>query len=252
MIQIDRLPAFNDNYLWGLYEGQSAWVVDPGDAEVVETWLTQKNLVLNGILLTHHHNDHTGGVEALVERNPMVEVIGSKQALRGVSAPVSDGDTIDLLSRRFQVMEVPGHTLDHVAFFSADPSPILFCGDTVFLGGCGRMFEGTPEQFQSSLARIAQLPPETMLYCAHEYTQANMEFACRMLPDNQAASERLTDVKSLRENNVPTVPDSLERELHCNPFFRLNDPSLMNQIGADESTSLPERFARVRQAKDNA
>ena len=160
MIQIDRLPAFNDNYLWGLYEGQSAWVVDPGDAEVVQTWLTQKNLVLNGILLTHHHNDHTGGVEALVEKNPMVKVIGSKQALRGVSAPVSDGDTIDLLSRRFRVMEVPGHTLDHVAFFSADPSPILFCGDTVFWAVAGACSKEPPSNFNRAWPGLLSYLPK--------------------------------------------------------------------------------------------
>ena len=150
MIQIDRLPAFNDNYLWGLYEGQSAWVVDPGDAEVVEAWLTQKSLVLNGILLTHHHNDHTGGVEALVERNPMIEVIGSKQALKGVSAPVSDGDTIDLLSRRFQVMEVPGHTLDHVAFFSADLARFYFAATRCFWGDAGGCSRERPNNFSQA------------------------------------------------------------------------------------------------------
>ncbi len=252
MIQIDRLPAFNDNYLWGMREGQTAWVVDPGDGEVVLDWLDSQKLVLGGILLTHHHADHIGGVETLLKSYPMAEVIGSKRNLVNASAPVSEGDVIDLLSRRFQVIEVPGHTLDHVAFVSMDPFPILFCGDALFLAGCGRMFEGTPEQFQTSLARLQSLPAQTMIYCAHEYTQANLEFAKTMLPDNRSVIDRLEQVKILRKNNVPTVPDRLENELHTNPYFRLDDPVLMDVIGADESTSMAERFARVRKAKDNA
>ena len=252
MIQIDRLPAFDDNYLWGMREGQTAWVVDPGDGEVVLDWLDCHQLVLGGILLTHHHADHIGGVETLLKRYPMAEVIGSKRNLVNASAPVSEGDVIDLLSRRFQVIEVPGHTLDHVAFVSMDPFPILFCGDALFLAGCGRMFEGTPEQFQTSLARLQSLPAQTMIYCAHEYTQANLEFAKTMLPDNRSVIDRLEQVKILRKNNVPTVPDRLENELHTNPYFRLDDPVLMDVIGADENTSMAERFARVRKAKDNA
>lgn len=252
MIQIDRLPAFNDNYLWGLREGQAAWVVDPGDADVVLSWLSNNQLLLEGILLTHHHKDHIGGIDRLLQRFPMAEVIGSARPIQGVSAPVSEGDVIDILSRRFRVLEVPGHTLDHVAYLSMDPYPVLFCGDTLFLGGCGRMFEGTPEQFQRSLARLQDLPPETLVFCAHEYTQANLEFAKQLLPDNQSVLERLEHVTAMRNRGTPTVPDTLESELHTNPYFRLNDPALMSVIGADSSTSMPERFARVRAAKDNA
>lgn len=252
MIQIDRLPAFEDNYLWGLREGQTAWVVDPGDGKVVLDWLDRNQLVLSGILLTHHHADHVGGVQTLLDRYPMAEVIGSKQQLAGASASVSEGDVVDLLSRRFHVMEVPGHTLDHVAYLSMDPFPILFCGDTLFLGGCGRMFEGTPEQFQHSLARFQALPPETLIYCAHEYTQANLEFAKTILPDNQSVLDRLDQVKTLRKNNVATVPDRLVNELHTNPYFRLDDPVLMDVIKATDDTPMHERFARVRAAKDNA
>ena len=154
MIQIDRLPAFQDNYLWGLSEGNNAWVVDPGDGQVILDWLTDNHLSLQGILLTHHHADHIGGVQQLLQHYPMAQVVGSAQSLAGGSSPVADGDVIDLLSRQFQVLAVPGHTLDHVAYLSLDPTPILFCGDTLFLAGCGRMFEGTPEQFQASLVLI--------------------------------------------------------------------------------------------------
>lgn len=252
MIQIDRLPAFDDNYLWGLREGQAAWVVDPGDADVVLSWLDRSQLTLEGILITHHHKDHSGGITRLLERYPMAEVIGSAKPVEGVSAPVSEGDVIDILSRRFRVIEVPGHTLDHVAFVSMDPHPILFCGDTLFLGGCGRMFEGTPEQFQKSLERLQALPPKTMVFCAHEYTQANLEFARQLLPDNQSVIDRLAIITAMRSRGTPTVPDTLESELHTNPYFRLNDPALMAVIGADDNTSMPERFARVRKAKDNA
>ena len=252
MIQIDRLPAFQDNYLWGLSEGNNAWVVDPGDGQVILDWLTNNDLSLQGILLTHHHADHIGGVQQLLQQYPMAEVVGSAQSLAGGSSPVADGDVIDLLSRQFQVLAVPGHTLDHVAYLSLDPTPILFCGDTLFLAGCGRMFEGTPEQFQASLARLQDLPPETLVHCAHEYTQANLEFAIRMLPGNQSVLDRLARVQEQRQIGVPTVPDRLEQEWHTNPYFRLDDPALMGVIQADANTPMSERFARVRAAKDNA
>lgn len=252
MIRIDRLPAFQDNYLWGMSEGQSAWVVDPGDGQVVIDWLDRNELTLSGILLTHHHADHVGGVSHLLERFPMAEVIGSSRPLAGCSAPVADGDVIDILSRRFRVMAVPGHTLDHVAFLGMDPHPIVFCGDTLFLGGCGRMFEGTAEQFHRSLARLQALPPETLIYCAHEYTEANLQFAAQMLPNNQSVVDRLDEVRQKRASGIATVPDILEHELHTNPYFRLDDPDLMEVIGATSETPLHERFAAVRTAKDNA
>lgn len=251
MIEIVRLPAFTDNYLWLIRRGSQAWAVDPGDAAVVASYLSQHDLDLAGILLTHRHADHTGGVADLVEAFPRARVLGSTIGLCGISTPVVDGQVIDIFDRRFEVMHLPGHLDDHVAYYSADPTPLLFCGDVLFMAGCGRNFEGPPGAFYKSLVRIAALPTRTMIYCAHEYTQSNLRFAQHLMPNNQAVNERLQRVNEARAHGEATVPGALEIELHTNPFLRLDDAEIMQSLSLTHSMSPATRFHAVRRAKDN-
>jgi len=179
MLAIEPIPAFNDNYIWLLRRSDSpeAVVVDPGDAVPVLEALARRDLRLTGILVTHHHPDHVGGLARLVAETAPTVYGPHNPAISGIDRRLGAGDRIELLGRSFEVMEVPGHTLDHIAYFSAGEPPLLFCGDTLFAGGCGRLFEGTAPMMHRSLQSLAALPPETRVYCAHEYTLANLAFA---------------------------------------------------------------------------
>jgi len=220
-LAITPLPAFNDNYLWLLARGGRAAVVDPGDAAPVAQALAERGLILDAILVTHHHGDHVGGVAALAARGS-VTVYGP----RGESIPrrdvaLADGDAIEVLGVRFAVIDVPGHTAGHIAYYAEalDP-PALFCGDTLFAGGCGRLFEGTPAQMLSSLDRLAALPGATRVYCAHEYTLANLRFAQAVEPANAALAQRVEKARATRERGEPTVPSAIALERATNPFLR--------------------------------
>lgn len=222
-LKIDRVHAFTDNYIWIISNGSSCYAVDPGDAAPVLEYLTTSGQRLEGILVTHWHGDHQGGVADLLEHAPNIPVIGSKKHLACGSQPVSEGETIAVLGAEFTVLEVPGHTLDHVAFVSTSTlfdHPVAFTGDTMFVAGCGRLFEGTPEQMFTSLHKIDQSPSDTAVYCAHEYTLSNLKFAIAVEPENPAIQERLETVTALRETNQPTVPSTLELERQTNPFLR--------------------------------
>ena len=199
-------------------------MVDPGDSQPVIDALNARKLTLAGILLTHHHGDHTGGVQALKQQFPRAHVIGNgdSPAAHLTEQSVSDGDTVELLGQRFQVLAVPGHTLDHLAYFCADLEA-LFCGDTLFVGGCGRVFEGTHQQMFDSLQRLAALPASTKVYCAHEYTVSNLRFAVAAQPDNLAAQSALQDAETRRAHGQITVPSTLQRERETNPFLTAND-----------------------------
>jgi len=237
-----EIPAFTDNIIWGLAEDRQLVVVDPGDAAPVVAYLKASGDSLAGILITHHHADHTGGIESLVDfagcENLPIYGPAFCQA-HGVNRAVREGDVVEFqsLNIRLQVMEVPGHTQDHIAYFGfvADSQPRLFCGDTLFAGGCGRLLGGTAAQLHTSLERFKGLPPETMVHCAHEYTLSNMKFAAHALPDSSEVQVRLTEVISLREANRSTLPSRLETELQTNPFLL--------------AQSLDE-FTALRQAKD--
>ena len=178
MIHIEPISAFSDNYIWCLYnDAGEAVVVDPGDAAPVEAFLADRSLKLTAVLITHHHFDHVGGLAELT-RSRGIDVFGPRGSAPQISSEVSEGDCVRLLGLSFEVLAVPGHTLDHIAYFAASKvPPLLFCGDTLFAGGCGRLFEGTPEQMHHSLSRLKSLPPDTEVYCAHEYTLANLRFA---------------------------------------------------------------------------
>lgn len=256
MLNVIAVPAFQDNYLWVLHaEGtRDCYVVDPGDAVVIEAALTEQDLNLSGILLTHHHWDHTGGVEALTAKRS-IPVYGPNSAnIPHVTHAVGEGNEVCLEGGlTLTILEVPGHTLDHIAYFEPE-SHSVFCGDALFAGGCGRMFEGTAPQMQASLAKLAALPETTRIYCAHEYTQANLSFAMAVEPDNRALAERVALVARQRADGVRTVPSLLSDELATNPFLRWASPQVIASAAqhVGESLSAPQEvFAALRGWKDN-
>ena len=250
------LPAFNDNYIWVLHNGRDAVVVDPGDsAPVIET-LSRLSLRLVGILVTHHHGDHVGGVDAL---RPWLngEVFGP--ALEIIPKPyraLSDGDTISVMGSSFEVIDVPGHTAGHIAYYlagSATAAPVLFCGDTLFSGGCGRLFEGTPAQMHHSLQRLAALPGNSRVCCAHEYTLANLKFARDADPCNDDVKAYTAWCETQRAAGLFTLPSSIEQEIKVNPFLRCAQPAVIQSAlshGA-ASPSPTDVFAALRQWKNN-
>lgn len=217
MFTISLIPAFKDNYIWLLTLGQRAAVVDPGDPAPVIARLESAGLVLESILITHHHADHQGGIAALAERwQPTVFAPGS-ESITGCTSPLSGGETISVLGQAVSVMAVPGHTLGHLAYYAPG---VLFCGDTLFGAGCGRLFEGTPAQMAGSLDKIAGLPDETQIYCAHEYTEANLRFAQAVEPENLQIRARVQRVAEMRSAGKSSVPSSLAEEKATNPFLR--------------------------------
>ena len=229
------VPAFHDNYLWLIHDGVHAAVVDPGDAKPILAALKASGLKLTAILLTHHHADHIGGVPELLQHY-QVPVFGPRnETIAAVTLPVGEGKQFDVpgLALRLSVLDVPGHTMGHIAYVrepSADEPTWLFCGDTLFAGGCGRLFEGTPAQMISSLGKLAALPDDTKVYCAHEYTLSNLRFARVVEPDNVALQERVKVETDKREHNLPTVPSTIGIEKATNPFLRYREPAIAEQL----------------------
>lgn len=256
MVTIEPIRAFSDNYIWLLHDGSIAWVVDPGDAAPVEAALKERGLELQGILVTHHHPDHVGGVDVLLQGR-RIPVYGPAESPAGcISERMREGDTVDVLGLEFSVLETPGHTLDHIAYYAAESDndvPVLLCGDTLFAGGCGRVFEGTPEMLYHSLQKLLALPGATEVYCAHEYTIANLTFATAVEPENQALQERLERAGELRRANRPTVPSTLDDEIRTNPFVRCSEGTV--RTAAEQKTGLAlgdpvSVFASVREWKN--
>ena len=247
------IPAFHDNYIW-LIETQAgkAIVVDPGDANAVKQRLQQRNLALSAILVTHHHPDHTGGIDELTEHYGARVIGPANSPYPNIKEKVTEGETIEIDGHSFSVLHIPGHTLDHIAFYSEEESA-LFCGDTVFSGGCGRVFEGTHEQMRDSIDKLRTLPASTRLYPAHEYTESNLRFALMVEPENQALMNRLSDVQALRSRGEPTLPCLLENELQTNPFLRWDQPGVIaSALEREPSAAREAVFGIIREWKNQA
>lgn len=226
----EPIPAYKDNYIWLLLTDRATWVVDPGDHVPVCEALQRHNRQLNGILVTHGHWDHVTGIAALVERFPQVAVYGSPLCSHpAIQHPVGEGEVVDLGGVRAEVWETPGHTRDHLSFYMPEVDSV-FCGDTLFAAGCGRIFDGTMEQLYRSLQRIAALPPQTKIYCAHEYTLANLRFAQAVEPNSAALSQRVLQCQALRDADVPSLPTDLATELATNPFLRTGQPAVQQSV----------------------
>ena len=254
MLTLIPIPAFNDNYLWLLHDGQKALVVDPGDAAPVRRVLQELQLTLDAILVTHHHSDHTGGVDTLRDETGAKVFGPAYENIPKPFTPLSEGQIASAMGLDFQVIDVPGHTSGHIAYYAPDVNgePLLFCGDTLFSGGCGRIFEGTPRQMLASLDKLAALPGNTAVCCTHEYTLSNLRFARAVDPDNQALVDYQAHCESLRKQYQPTLPTSIAQELLINPFLRTRQPALISSAkhfdaAACDNVSI---FAAIRQWKN--
>ena len=250
------LPAFTDNYIWMLHDGRQAIVVDPGEAAPVEQALHRRGLTLQAILVTHHHADHVGGVDALRTATGAQVYGPARERMPEPLVRLAQGDTVNALGLQFQVIDVPGHTAGHIAYYCAemDAAPLLFCGDTLFSGGCGRLFEGTPAQMLDSLDRLAALPGNTRVCCTHEYTLSNLKFARAVEPGNAALLHYSSQCEALRAQNQPTLPSQMALERDINPFLRVRQSPVAQaaqdydaQVSLDDAVAV---LAALRQWKN--
>ena len=254
MLQITPISAFEDNYIWLLHNTLNAVVVDPGDAEPVIAVLTEKNLELSAILITHYHADHIGGVTKLVDyfkaKNRTIRVYAPQYELYAFDHfEVLENDTVDLpeIDQAFKVMWLPGHTNGHIAYVNAQT---LFCGDTLFGAGCGRLFEGTPAQMLTSLNRLKQLNSATKVYCTHEYTAKNILFALSLEPNNEDLINRQIAVQTLRANSKPSLPSTIDYELKTNPFLRCSEPGIIEHSKSPKKDELSV-FTAIRMLRNH-
>lgn len=248
------VPAFEDNYFWLIHDGQHAAVVDPGSSAPIQAALAAQNLSLIAILLTHHHADHTGGVAGLLAQKAVPVYGPAHENIPGISKSVIEGDVVRLpeLDLSFSVLDVPGHTRGHVAYVARE-QPWLFCGDVLFACGCGRISGGTPEQMRISLSKIAMLPDTTLVYCAHEYTLKNLEFALEADPGNTALVERAERERATRAAGKPTIPSRIDIEKATNPFLRYTEPEILDRLlreGRVIDRKPETAFAALRKWKD--
>ena len=250
-LELTPLPAFDDNYIWLLARGDEALVVDPGDAPPVRAALEARGLTLAGILVTHHHGDHVGGLDGLraLLRGPVYAP--ASERIPGPVVPLRAGDRATLLGLDFDVIDVPGHTAGHIAYHWAGgggEAPLLFCGDTLFSAGCGRLVEGTPAQMYASLAKLAALPSATRVCCAHEYTLANLRFAAAVEPGNAALRAYRERCEALRRQGTPTLPSTIAVERDVNPFMRCDVPAVAAAAHAHDAAARADDPVAVRGA----
>ena len=264
ILQFKQISAFQDNYIWAMMSNGLAWVVDPGSADPVIKALKHEKCKLAGILITHHHNDHIGGIQELLdwvepENRDLVPVVGPiNEEIPFKTIAVIEGDELEIFPGIvLQVLEVPGHTIGHVAYVlpvsANNPISRVFCGDTLFASGCGRIFEGTATQMNQSLAKLSALPSQTYVYCAHEYTLSNIRFAQAVEPSNPNLIKWHAKANSLRQSGESTVPTTLELELQVNPFLRCSEPSVIESASKHAGQSLHDPvavFAELRSWKD--
>ncbi|MCB6182481.1 hydroxyacylglutathione hydrolase [Leeia sp. TBRC 13508] len=237
MLTLVSLRAFDDNYIWVLQNGTDAIVVDPGDAKPVAKYLTANQLNLQAIFCTHHHGDHIGGIAELTAKYPQCDVYAPPTARFDHLRTCSFQSEIIVLGKSFEVMSVPGHTIDHIAFYG---EPWLFCGDTLFGAGCGRLFEGSPLEMQTSLDKLSALPNTTLVCCAHEYTLSNLKFAQAVMPSNTFVQKRILADQALRATDQPTLPSTLLVEKETNPFLNPTDEELISQVQGWVKQNFPQ------------
>ncbi len=256
MLDIDILPALENNYIYlGCYSQNSqknqAFVVDPGEAGPVCAGLARRGCSLDAILVTHHHGDHIGGIAELVQEFscPVIGPDSERMRIPGLDHGIRGGDAIDVCGLQAQVLATPGHTLGHVSYWFAD-SQALFCGDTLFSLGCGRLFEGSADQMWESLQTLNRLPAETRIYCGHEYSQNHARFALTIESDNPDLQKRARDIDDLRSQGLPTLPVTLESERACNPFLRAGFRRIKDSLGLAGAEDA-EVFAALRKRKDH-
>ncbi|UJP02644.1 MAG: hydroxyacylglutathione hydrolase [Nitrosomonas sp.] len=256
MLNIHPVPAFRDNYIWVIHNRDYAVVIDPGIASPVIDYLQTEKLQLGAILITHHHSDHTGGITGLRQLCAVPVYGPGNETIAEVTHPVRENDQIDLpqLPLRLTVMDIPGHTRGHIAYYGTDPFALVFCGDTLFSCGCGRIFEGSAQQMYQSLQKLARLPEDTTIYCTHEYTMSNIRFARAVDPENRKLIELEITAQQLRQQNIPTLPTPLLLEKAVNPFLRCDQQALINSAQQHAAIPLPDPlsvFSVLREWKNN-
>lgn len=253
MLAIHAVPAFKDNYIWMIEDGGNAVAVDPGDAAPVERFVDERGLSLSAVLATHHHMDHVGGLVALARRFRCKTFGPASEEIAGLDHRLTEGDRIDVpgIGLSLETIDIPGHTAGHIALFGA---AVVFCGDTLFACGCGRLFEGTAAQMVASLGKLARLPGGTRVYCGHEYTLANIRFAEAADPGNGALAARKARESAKRDKGAPTLPSTIAEELATNPFLRCDDPAIIASAARHAGKPLKDRvevFAALREWKNS-
>ena len=253
MLTVEPINAYDDNYIWLITTNEGSLVVDPGESNKIIELIDNNKINLRGVLITHHHYDHTNGLLDLIKKKDL-EVYGPNNNIQEINNRVIELDKFTIIGIEFEVIEIPGHTLDHIAFYSFNNGePILFCGDTLFAGGCGRVFEGTYKQMFDSLKKISSFPQETKVYCGHEYTLSNLKFALEVDTNNRELENEFNNVKSLIASNTPSLPTTLQKELKINPFLRCNQNTIKNKVikKFDMVDDELEIFTALRKWKDN-